>query len=103
MTLPSPKSYNVDWLAELQLPEFPFLDEAAPVPDLAQVSSILLTGATGFLGVFLLYELLEQFAPSHVFCLVRDEDQKHALSRIQIELEKCLLWKEDYKNRITIV
>ena len=43
--------------------------------------TVLLTGATGFLGAFLLYELLEQ-SDARVCCIVRAKNQDQALARL---------------------
>jgi len=42
---------------------------------------VLLTGATGYLGSYLLVELLNRTS-SQIHCIVRGQDQKHALNRI---------------------
>ncbi|MGI0489249.1 amino acid adenylation domain-containing protein [Pantanalinema rosaneae CENA516] len=49
-------------------------------------TSILLTGATGFLGAFLLQELLHQ-TQATIYCLVRAADDRDGLNRIRITLE----------------
>jgi amino acid adenylation domain-containing protein/thioester reductase-like protein len=61
--------------------------------------SIFLTGATGFLGAFLLYELLQQTA-ANIYCLVRATDIKTAKHRLQNNLNSYLLWDESYNQRI---
>mmetsp|Transcript_29894 Transcript_29894/g.62686 ORF Transcript_29894/g.62686 Transcript_29894/m.62686 type:complete len:722 (+) Transcript_29894:1-2166(+) len=43
--------------------------------------TVLLTGATGFLGAFLLFELLEQ-STARVCCIVRAKSQDQALTRL---------------------
>lgn len=43
--------------------------------------TFFLTGATGFLGVFLLYELLKQ-RTARVICLIRAESDQHALDKL---------------------
>ncbi|MFI6168758.1 amino acid adenylation domain-containing protein [Nocardia sp. NPDC051052] len=48
----------------------------------AKARAVLLTGATGFLGAFLLAALLER-TDLHVYCLVRANDDPAALHRIQ--------------------
>ncbi|MFD6161231.1 amino acid adenylation domain-containing protein [Nocardia sp. NPDC060256] len=48
----------------------------------AEPQTVLLTGATGFLGAFLLAALLER-TELHVYCLVRADDDPAALRRIQ--------------------
>lgn len=52
-----------------------------PVPALNAARSVLLTGATGFLGAFLLYELLTTTDVT-VHCLVRADSPSDALARI---------------------
>jgi thioester reductase-like protein len=49
---------------------------------------ILLTGATGFLGSFLLYDLLQQ-TRSDIYCLVRCSDVEEGRKRIYRSLERC--------------
>ncbi|MEV6554083.1 amino acid adenylation domain-containing protein [Nocardia sp. NPDC051756] len=48
----------------------------------ATLRTVLLTGATGFLGAFLLAALLER-TELHVYCLVRASDDRAALDRIE--------------------
>jgi thioester reductase-like protein len=65
-------------------------------------NSILLTGSTGFLGAFLLSELLET-TDANLYCLVRGRDKTEGLSRIHENLTKYRLWKTAYVPRITPV
>jgi thioester reductase-like protein len=60
-----------------------------PVPavGLADPEAVLLTGATGFLGAFLLRDLLEQ-TRARVVCLVRAANAEEALARILANLER---------------
>jgi len=53
----------------------------APTLKLTEARRVLLTGATGFLGVHLLDELLER-TEAAVTCLVRGEDDSHARQRL---------------------
>lgn len=64
-----------------------------------QPSSILLTGATGFMGAFLLYELLHA-TQAKIYCLVRASNTEEALQKLQRQLESCLLWKRELAHRI---
>jgi amino acid adenylation domain-containing protein/thioester reductase-like protein len=77
-----------------------------PVPDRASTARrdghILLTGVTGFLGAFLLDELLTQ-TDAHISCLVRADDEDHAQSRIQASLERFGRWTPDAAARISPV
>lgn len=71
-------------------------DAALPLPDPAPAragtpTDILLTGATGFLGPFLLSSLLAR-TPYTVHALVRATDPGHGLDRIVASLRKAQLW-----------
>jgi amino acid adenylation domain-containing protein/thioester reductase-like protein len=67
-------------------------------PDVPPVA-IFLTGATGFLGAFLLYELLQQ-TQADIYCLVRSETLESGKKKIQSSLESYLLWDESFNSRI---
>ncbi|MEG4028408.1 MULTISPECIES: amino acid adenylation domain-containing protein [unclassified Microcoleus] len=60
---------------------------------------IFLTGATGFLGAFLLRDLLQQ-TQAEIYCLVRSADAESAKKRIQSSLESYLIWDESSSARI---
>jgi thioester reductase-like protein len=62
-------------------------------------SSVFLTGATGFLGAFLLYELLRQ-TQAVIYCLVRSPHEEEGKQRIQGTLESYSLWNEHVGSRI---
>jgi thioester reductase-like protein len=65
----------------------------------SEPASIFLTGATGFLGAFLLTELLQQ-TQATIYCLVRSPDLDSAKIRIQNNLESYEIWDEDFSKRI---
>lgn len=67
------------------------------------IENILLTGATGFLGIHVLNEILEK-SKVNVYCLVRGRDNTFAEQRLK-ELYKFYFQKElkDHKNRIKII
>ncbi|MBD2093757.1 amino acid adenylation domain-containing protein [Trichocoleus sp. FACHB-591] len=70
------------------------------VLEMSQVSHpqhILLTGATGFLGAFLLQELLQR-TEAHIYCLVRATTVSEGLSRVQSTLEKYQLWQSAFNQ-----
>ncbi|WP_036486324.1 non-ribosomal peptide synthetase [Myxosarcina sp. GI1] len=62
-------------------------------------TAIFLTGATGFLGAFLLYELLQQ-TQADIYCLVRSPDLESGKQKLQNNLASYLLWKAGFNNRI---
>ena len=53
--------------------------------------NVLLTGVTGFVGAFLLYELLAR-TDATVWCLVRAENELKARKRLRKNMEKYDLW-----------
>jgi amino acid adenylation domain-containing protein/thioester reductase-like protein len=61
--------------------------------------NIFITGVTGFLGAFLLYELLEQ-TQANIYCLVQATDPEIGKQKIQSNLEKYLLWDKKNNSRI---
>ncbi|MGW4367101.1 thioester reductase domain-containing protein [Nocardia takedensis] len=72
---------------------------ARGTPDPAAPAATLLTGATGFVGAYLLHELLRT-TDSDVLCLVRAEDRAHAADRIAANLAKYGLDNADHHDRV---
>lgn len=72
-------------------PELRF-DNAAGQPQSPE--SVFVTGATGFVGAFLLHELLKSDVIAH--CLVRADDADQAMQRLVTTLDSYGLWKQDY-------
>ena len=60
---------------------------------------IFLTGATGFVGAFLLAELLQK-TPANIYCLVRSKNIDLGAKKLQDNLKKYLIWQESFKDRI---
>jgi thioester reductase-like protein len=73
--------------------------EGPPITIVTEPSSIFLTGATGFLGAFLLHELLQQ-TRADMYCLVRSASEEEGKKRLQGSLESCELWDERLRSRI---
>lgn len=63
------------------------------------VRQIFLSGATGFLGAYLLHRLL-QATTATIYCLVRAADAPAALARLQTKLAANQLWEEQFRERI---
>jgi thioester reductase-like protein len=63
---------------------------------------VLLTGSTGYVGAFLLAELLEK-TQAQVHCLIRARDEREALRRVRQRLEAYDLWSEALAPRIRVV
>jgi thioester reductase-like protein len=73
--------------------------EGPPVESLTDPASIFLTGATGFLGAFLLHELLQQ-TQADIYCLVRSASVEEGKKRLQRTLESYSLWNGAVISRI---
>ncbi len=65
------------------------------------VQSILLTGATGFLGAYLLRGLLRE-TQAVVYCFVRGDDDD-PLNRVRNNLHRYGIWKEGFESRLRAV
>lgn len=68
-------------------------------PLVKEPDHIFLTGATGFLGAFLLQQLLQQTS-AKIYCLVRAVNGQEDRQKIQKNLEQYLLWDDAFKSRI---
>jgi len=66
-----------------------------------EVRSILLTGATGFLGAYLLRGLLRE-TQAAVYCLVRGHDED-PLDRVRNNLQRYGIWNNGFESRLHAV
>ncbi len=64
--------------------------------------TIFLTGVTGFVGTFLLAELLTQ-TKADIYCLVRTPSVTEGQHKIQQALEKAYLWQPEFQARIKVL
>jgi len=62
--------------------------------------AVLLTGATGFLGAYLLADQLQRWPDLRVRCLVRAADGEAALERVRTNLERYGLWQAAWADRL---
>ncbi|HET9894529.1 MAG TPA: thioester reductase domain-containing protein [Streptosporangiaceae bacterium] len=94
------RSIPADLLAaEAELPSDVAPEPGArwPVPGVTR--EVVLTGATGFTGAFLLRQLLDR-SPARVWALVRASDPADAIARIQANMAAYRLWREEDGQRI---
>ncbi|MBF6214643.1 amino acid adenylation domain-containing protein [Nocardia puris] len=78
---------------------FSVADDAAPA---SATGEVFLTGATGFLGIHLLRELLDR-TDSRVHCLVRASDPEEGLRRIAAVADEYRLPAHDLADRVIAV
>lgn len=84
-----------------QLPES--ISVATDLDYLSTPPTVFLTGATGFLGSYILRELLEGPAQARVIAHVRAKDAKDGLSRLQSIATSYGLWSPTWESRIEVV
>jgi amino acid adenylation domain-containing protein/thioester reductase-like protein len=80
-TLAQPDGGRVHFAAETDR-RMPAVGRAAPAPRTGNPADVLLTGATGFCGAHMIDELLRR-TTGRVLCLVRADDERHAMERIR--------------------
>ena len=70
-------------MAEVMLDDAIQIAASLPIP---KTGGALITGATGFIGAFLVAEMLEN-SDDEIYCLVRAKDNKHAMERLVNAME----------------
>ncbi|MEE1931546.1 thioester reductase domain-containing protein [Streptomyces sp. TRM 70351] len=92
---------GVDFAADTRLAE-----DVRPAGDLTRVvadpAHVLLTGATGFLGAFLVRDLMRDTAGT-VHCLVRSADEAEGMARLRANLENYRVWDEVDAARLRVI
>ncbi|MBB5125815.1 thioester reductase-like protein [Streptomyces albaduncus] len=90
-----------DFAAEAVLAE-----DVRPAPEVVRCvtdpEQVLLTGATGFLGAFLLRDLMRTTRAT-VHCLVRAADERTAWERLRRNLERYGVWDDMAPDRLAVV
>ncbi len=92
---------EVDWEAEVRLEPAIRVTDQLETPT-ARPARVLLTGATGFLGAYLLRELLQQ-TDAEIVCLVRASDGEKAQQKLAKNLELYELTGVSSSERVTAV
>ncbi|BAY99584.1 amino acid adenylation domain protein [Tolypothrix tenuis PCC 7101] len=73
--------------------------ESKKIEEITNPACIFLTGATGFLGAFLLDELLQQ-TQADIYCLVRAANAEEGKQKLRRALESYFIWNESQSYRI---
>jgi amino acid adenylation domain-containing protein/thioester reductase-like protein len=76
--------------------------EGGPYEHRPAAARVLLTGATGFIGAFMLAELLAA-TKADVYCLIRAADEADGVRRIRDNLASYMLWDDAYASRVVPV
>jgi thioester reductase-like protein len=65
----------------------------------ANLDNVFLTGGTGFLGAFIIRELLHE-TNADIYCLVRASHQEEGKQKLKQNLQRYFVWEEEYSPRI---
>ncbi|MBO3461046.1 thioester reductase domain-containing protein [Aetokthonos hydrillicola Thurmond2011] len=65
----------------------------------ATLDNVFLTGGTGFLGAFIINELLHE-TNADIYCLVRASHQEEGKQKLKQNLQRYFVWEEEYSPRI---
>lgn len=98
---------------KLLMDEFSLEDEVRVPPEIQSPSfdilrtplsmkNVFITGATGYIAAFLISELFLQ-SNAKVLCLVRATTKEEGLTRVQKNMQRYGLWKEEYSSRMEII
>ncbi|MBD0386348.1 MAG: amino acid adenylation domain-containing protein [Nostoc sp. C3-bin3] len=99
-TLAITSKNQINWEAEAVLD--PTIRPETSIKYPTEPTNIFLTGVTGFVGSFLLYELLQQ-THADIYCLVRAANPEEGKKRIQNSLKSYLVWDNSFSSRIIAV
>ncbi|TAE60229.1 MAG: NAD-dependent epimerase/dehydratase family protein [Nostocales cyanobacterium] len=67
--------------------------------DVTNPKNIFLTGGTGYLGAFIIKELLAE-TQANIYCLVRANNVTEAKSKLEKNLQQYAIWDDKYSQRI---
>jgi thioester reductase-like protein len=75
-----------------------------PLPPLASsLEHVLLTGATGFVGAYLVAEILTRWPRVTLHCHVRAADAEAGLRRLRSNLDRYGLWQDAFAPRLRLL
>lgn len=84
------------------------LDEAirpiagAPPPRRSDPEAVLVTGGTGFVGAYLIHELIAR-TRAKIYCLVRADSDAAALGRLRRNAEHYRIWSDAWADRVVAI
>ncbi|KAJ2782390.1 large subunit of alpha-aminoadipate reductase [Coemansia javaensis] len=107
----APPAPAVDYAADAdalaaEIPALPATGLQPPPADgllLGDAPTFFLTGATGFLGAFVLDELLRRHPRARVVCLARAATADAAMERVKAAAVANLVWRDDWPARVSAV
>ena len=92
---------EIDLIAETELdPEIQFSNPVSP--NALAPRAVCLTGATGFLGAYLLHDVLTK-TEAVAYCLVRADNDASAYGRIVKNLSSYDLWRDEFAGRVRAI
>ncbi|RDA95259.1 hypothetical protein CP533_1847 [Ophiocordyceps camponoti-saundersi (nom. inval.)] len=103
-SVPAPPDERETWVADtligdgLEAPSGPAIDWRRE-----DEGRVFFTGATGFVGAFMLADLMRTPHVSAVCCLVRAANAEEGLQRLRVGMAKYGLWEESFASRLEVV
>ncbi|ARV57926.1 polyketide synthase [Nostocales cyanobacterium HT-58-2] len=94
------KTATLDLSAEAVLD--PNIRPASNFQFTSELDNVFLTGGTGFLGAFLIHELL-QTTDADIYCLVRAANSEEGKQKLKKNLQQYAIWEEHFSSRIIAV
>ncbi|GAA6619324.1 thioester reductase domain-containing protein [Scytonema sp. NUACC26] len=96
----STKTATLDLSAEVVLD--PSIRPATSFQFTSELNNVFLTGGTGYLGAFIIYELL-QSTNADIYCLVRASNSQEGKRKLKQNLQQYAIWEEKFSSRIIAV
>ncbi len=87
--------------ADLYLHDAPHATGVVSADEAANPRRVFLTGASGFLGAYLVRTLVDR-TDAHIHCLVRAAGADEGLVRVAENMRKFDIWSDDVASRLTI-
>ncbi len=81
------------------------ITEESPQPPVSadNVQHVLLTGGRGFMGRYLLHELLIQDSDIIIYCLLRSQNEEEGMNTLRDAMQKSNIWEGRFEERIRII